>query len=502
MLCLQRSKFVCGRSAKAINADPFIRTSKTSKRRKEEQKMKAPHLITTNKYLKRQENIGVRNALTFFDDHYLKTFGKEKWASMRLALLSRPKHAALINNFADAEETKGFLADEGCFSIKDKVMSQLNELVVDDEGEEEEVGERVDMTRPERGHLPDEDDESHDGEQIPSLPLEEAKDRLIHPDEEILAGSNAATNMYNFVPPAELKGLDDDFADEDDYFRDSSGQDIPIPFNEKVKISYPGHLDAFVYQKADFSRFPQPKPQKLKTYNYYCMDLASVLPVVALDIRPGCSILDLCSGPGGKALAALQTLMPERILCCDLKADRLLRVRHVMEMHLGQNLQKELQLKVDFLRCDGTEVHVGYAGCFDRVLCDVPCFTDRHVLHVEDNNLFRRSRLKERLHLPQLQTDLLVSAIKCLKVGGSAVYSTCTLSPMQNDGVVRSALTRIWEETNIEYRVDDLSGIAGCFQDFFTTLGRKENVQYGRLIVPNILNNFGPIYVAKISRTK
>ena len=98
--------------------------------------------------------------------------------------------------------------------------------------------------------------------------------------------------------------------------------------------------------------------------------------------------------------------------------------------------------------------------------------------------------------------DLLVSGIKCLKPGGSVVYSTCTLSPMQNDGVVRSALTRIWEETNIEYQVDDLSQIAGCFSDFFTCLGRKENVKYGQLIIPNIVNNFGPMYVAKITRTK
>jgi len=43
---------------------------------------------------------------------------------------------------------------------------------------------------------------------------------------------------------------------------------------------------------------------------YYTMDGASVLPVIALDVEPGCSVLDLCAGPGGKALAILQTLLP------------------------------------------------------------------------------------------------------------------------------------------------------------------------------------------------
>ena len=33
-------------------------------------------------------------------------------------------------------------------------------------------------------------------------------------------------------------------------------------------------------------------------------------------------------------------------------------------------------------------------------------------------------------------------------VGGTVVYSTCSLSPIQNDGVVKMALKKIWEETN------------------------------------------------------
>jgi len=35
-----------------------------------------------------------------------------------------------------------------------------------------------------------------------------------------------------------------------------------------------------------------------------------------------------------------------------------------------------------------------------------------------------------------------------IAVGGTVVYSTCSLSPIQNDGVVKMALKKIWEETN------------------------------------------------------
>ena len=33
-------------------------------------------------------------------------------------------------------------------------------------------------------------------------------------------------------------------------------------------------------------------------YDYYCMDMASLLPVVMLDVRPGNAVLDTCAAPG------------------------------------------------------------------------------------------------------------------------------------------------------------------------------------------------------------
>jgi 16S rRNA C967 or C1407 C5-methylase (RsmB/RsmF family) len=42
------------------------------------------------------------------------------------------------------------------------------------------------------------------------------------------------------------------------------------------------------------------------------MDGASLLPVIALDIQKDDLILDLCSSPGGKTLAMLQTMLPSK----------------------------------------------------------------------------------------------------------------------------------------------------------------------------------------------
>ncbi len=43
--------------------------------------------------------------------------------------------------------------------------------------------------------------------------------------------------------------------------------------------------------------------------------------------------------------------------------------------------------------------------------------------------------------------------MKCVQPGGSLLYSTCTLSPMQNDAVVRAALRYFWEETQTDFVV-------------------------------------------------
>lgn len=68
-----------------------------------------------------------------------------------------------------------------------------------------------------------------------------------------------------------------------------------------------------------------------------------------------------------------------------------------------------------------------------------------------DNNIFKSSRIKERLQLPTLQKEILVNALKIIKPGGIVVYSTCSLNPIENDGVVHMALKEMWEETNLEF---------------------------------------------------
>lgn len=65
--------------------------------------------------------------------------------------------------------------------------------------------------------------------------------------------------------------------------------------------------------------------------------------------------------------------------------------------------------------------------------------------------MFKSSRIKERLKLPELQSEILENGLKLLKPGGVLVYSTCTLSPIQNDGVVHMTLKKLYENAGMKF---------------------------------------------------
>ena len=92
------------------------------------------------------------------------------------------------------------------------------------------------------------------------------------------------------------------------------------------------------------------------------------------------------------------------------------------------------------------------------------------------------------------------SSIKCLKPGGSVVYSTCTLSPMQNDGVIALAMKHLWEETKIDVAICDLSQTIQPYKNIVNFSNNLKVTKFGQQIVPSLGQNFGPMYFAKIKR--
>lgn len=158
---------------------------------------------------------------------------------------------------------------------------------------------------------------------------------------------------------------------------------------------------------------------------------ASLLPVVALDPRPGERVLDLCAAPGAKTTAiAARMENAGTLVAVEPHPGRARALRRVAE-RLGAD--------VEVIEGDGREVPV--EGGFDAVLVDPPC-SGLGVLAGRPDARWRREE-GDVVGLARLQSELLARALDLVRPGGRVVYSTCTLLPAENEEVVRGSAARV-----------------------------------------------------------
>ena len=173
---------------------------------------------------------------------------------------------------------------------------------------------------------------------------------------------------------------------------------------------------------------------------FYIQDPSTLMAVQLLDPQPGERVLDLCSAPGGKALAIAERMQNTGcIVAHDSHAGRLELVRENAERlgATGIELQPNPEL-------GGPEVR------FDRVLVDAPC-SNTGVLR-------RRIELRWRIQPEEItrlvaeQAKLLHRAAERVRPGGVLVYSTCSLEPEENEHVVDAFLRDHPEWTQVVRR--------------------------------------------------
>lgn len=164
---------------------------------------------------------------------------------------------------------------------------------------------------------------------------------------------------------------------------------------------------------------------------FHVQDESSMLIGELLDPRPGESILDLCSAPGGKtAYAAIMMRNRGRIVALDPHASRLRLVAEASS-RLGVSI---VRTKVG----DGTNYVAPEK--FDRVLVDAPCSGLGMLGRKADLRWSRGGDSVEALLV--LQKKLLENGARLVRPGGRLVYSTCTINPRENEEVVLEFLAR------------------------------------------------------------
>lgn len=236
-------------------------------------------------------------------------------------------------------------------------------------------------------------------------------------------------------------------------------------------------------------------------------EVVSMIPPLLLDVRPGMTVLDLCAAPGSKSSQLLEMIHTGE----EARVKKALR-GHATEdgLALGPETAEETEADLsvdagdngratgllvandaDYKRChmlthqlkrlssanllitnhDATQfppiklppsaeepkktVHLK----FDRILADVPCSGDGTLR--KNSTLWNTWVPGSALGLHITQVRILVRTLQMLKVGGRAVYSTCSMNPIENESVIAAAIERCGgpETIGIVDCADQLTGL-------------------------------------------
>lgn len=396
-----------------------------------------------------------------FHSQYSSVWGEERWHNSLYPALAKPtRYAALVNQYVPSSEV-------------DKILS------AESEGELRRI-------------------------QFPDLPPDGGGD--ITTRQSIVA--------LEHISPAQPEPTEVPEAREADTGEKPTKQDDNLLFPPPKAVPTPS------------------KPGK-DLQSHWNLDAASALCAHMLDVQPNDRVLDLCAAPGGKSVSLAQLIFPHLHAGAAAAAPPKTgclhsnEVDHARNKRLASNLRAYLPESlfeanaVRVLRLDGsdpravTQLPCGPGG-YDRVLLDAPCSSERHIIHAhvraaaggrvaDEMARWRRGGSKT---LAKLQTELLMTALKAVRVGGRVVYSTCSIETGENDGVIEKMLAAV-EKDKKKFGVSwgvtfglgsKLKKRAGPVEEALD--GFTEETKYGRIAVPDHKDGkqWGPLYFCVITK--
>ncbi len=187
-------------------------------------------------------------------------------------------------------------------------------------------------------------------------------------------------------------------------------------------------------------------------------DESSQLVSIFLAPGPGNTVLDTCAAPGGKSTHIAQLMGNQgSVIACDLHEDKL---------HLITETAQRLGISIIRTRKLDAAKSVDALGgrSFDRVLVDAPC-SGLGVLRRNPEGKWSRNRA-DVLRLACLQKAILANLADCLSDGGVMVYSTCSTSTEENEGVIDDFVT-----FRSDFMVEDLREVFPDYSPLFTDRG-------------------------------
>lgn len=199
-----------------------------------------------------------------------------------------------------------------------------------------------------------------------------------------------------------------------------------------VRLEKIPFLDDAFWFEADFSLS---STQEYLLGYIYIQEPASQLPAHILlnDCKTRCSqhddlqpvrILDMCAAPGSKTTQLAQLTQDKHVIVAlDTSAPRLQILKNNLE-RLG--ISSVAIFKKDARFADDLE------QLFDYILLDAPCSGNVCV----EEDFCKKRTVDDFQSKAKTQRKMLRAAYKCLSLGGTLVYSTCSLEPEEDEEVI------------------------------------------------------------------
>ena len=248
--------------------------------------------------------------------------------------------------------------------------------------------------------------------------------------------------------------------------------------------------------KESFSKESQSVEWKVPgSQKSYFLDSASVLAAVSLPLENSKNILDLCAAPGGKTVVIASRMPSDAILSSNERSpDRKHRLSVVVQTCLPPEINKNVKVSCS----DGSTWCTRQTECFDTILLDAPCYSERHVYN--DSKYLNQWSLSRIKTVTTEQWALLSCAFRLLAPGGTLLYSTCALCPQENDEMIRRLIKKFNKEketfTFLEPNLQNID--LSTFSD--VKLPEFERTEFGYQILPDKSNGAGPIYFCLIKK--
>lgn len=182
--------------------------------------------------------------------------------------------------------------------------------------------------------------------------------------------------------------------------------------------------------------------KEFKDGDMYIQDLASQMPIYALNPKENSVVTDVCAAPGGKSFLAAQFMNNKGIINSFDIYDKKIEIINNTAKKLGIDI---IRAKIN----DGRTLNKDIVDSSDFVICDVPC-SGFGIIRKKPE--IRNKDIDDIKGLPKLQLQILENASKYVKPGGYIVYSTCTILKRENYGVIEKFL-----EHNKEFYADEFT---------------------------------------------